>query len=84
LNVDAILADTNNDVKAIITGVQSLTMSLRAVTNEGKGVVLEVILELGEGPVTAFVNGFFCASKIKGLHTASTLENSLEGASHLR
>lgn len=59
-------------------------MSLRTVTNEGKGVVLEVILELGEGPVTTFVNCFFCASKVKGLYTASTLENWLDGASHSR
>jgi hypothetical protein len=73
----AILADTNNDIKTIVTGIQTLAVSLRTVTNEGKTIVLEVVLELGEGPVTALVDGFFCASKVKGLDTTSTLDNWL-------
>lgn len=40
----AVLSDTNNDVEAVVTEVKTLTVTLRAVANEGQGVVLEVFL----------------------------------------
>lgn len=40
------LANTDNDVEAIVTEVQTLSVTLGAVAEESKGVVLEVILEL--------------------------------------
>jgi len=40
----SILADTNDDVEAVVTEVETLAVTLRAVADEGKGVVLEVVL----------------------------------------
>ena len=40
----SVLADTNDDVEAIVTEVETLTVTLRSVANEGEGVVLEVFL----------------------------------------
>lgn len=47
----ATLTDTDNDVQAVVTGVEALSVTLRAVTNERESVVLEVLLELRERPV---------------------------------
>lgn len=47
-------------------------MSLRAVANESKSVILEVVLELGEGPVTSLVDDLLSASKVQGLDTANS------------
>ena len=44
------------------------------LTDKGEGVVLEVSLELGEGPVGSLVNGLFRASKVEGLDTSGGLE----------
>lgn len=62
------LANTDNDVQAVVTSVQALTVTLRAVPNESEGIVLEIVLELGEGPVAALVNGLLGASEVEGLH----------------
>jgi hypothetical protein len=40
----AILAHTNDDVQAVVAKVEALAVTLRAVADEGKGVVLEVVL----------------------------------------
>ena len=48
-------------------------MTLRAVANEGEGVVLEVVLELGERPVAALVDNFWGTSKIESLDATSLL-----------
>lgn len=45
------LTNTDNNVEAVVAGVQALAVTLGAVTDEGEGVVLEVLLELGKGPV---------------------------------
>ena len=42
-----VLADTDNNVEAVVAGVETLAMTLRAIANESEGVVLEVVLELG-------------------------------------
>lgn len=47
----SVLSDTNNDVEAVVTEVKTLTVTLRTVTDEGQGVVLEVLKELLLGPV---------------------------------
>lgn len=39
-----ILADTNDDVETVVTEVQALAVALRAVTDEGEGVIFEVLL----------------------------------------
>jgi hypothetical protein len=45
------LADADNHVQAVVAGVEALSVALRAVADECERVVLEVLLELGEGPV---------------------------------
>lgn len=42
----AALPDTDDDVEAVVAEVEALTVALRAVADEGKGVVLEVVLEI--------------------------------------
>lgn len=49
-----ILTDTNDDIEAVVTEVETLTVTLGAVADEGKGVVLEVVLELVNRPVGTF------------------------------
>lgn len=40
----AFLADTDDDVEAVVTEVKTLAVALGAVADEGEGVVLEVLL----------------------------------------
>lgn len=40
----AVLSDTDDDVQAVVAKVETLTVALRTVANEGKSVVLEVVL----------------------------------------
>lgn len=40
------LANPDDDVEAIVTQVETLSVTLRAIAEESKGVVLEVVLEL--------------------------------------
>ena len=70
----AALANTDNDVKSVVTGVQTLSVALRAIADEGEGVAFEVVLELSQGPVAAFVNDLLGSSKVKSLDTAGTLD----------
>lgn len=44
LPASAVLADTDNDVQAVVAEVEALAVALGAVANEGEGVVLEVLL----------------------------------------
>ena len=64
----AILANTHDDIKTIVTGVQTLSMTLRAVPDQGKGIIFEVVLELGQWPVTPLVDDLFAPGKVEGLH----------------
>lgn len=41
----AVLADTDDDVEAVVTEVEALAVTLRAVADESEGVVLEVVLQ---------------------------------------
>lgn len=50
------LSDTDDDVQAVVAKVESLTVSLRAVSDESECVVLEVLEELLSWPV-----GSLCA-----------------------
>lgn len=36
------LSHTDNDLKAVVTGVEGLTVTLRAIADHGKSVILEV------------------------------------------
>ena len=52
-----ILPDTNNDIETLVTQVQTLAVTLRAITDQSKGVVLEELLELLTGPVLTLIDG---------------------------
>jgi hypothetical protein len=49
-----ILTDTNDDIEAVVTEVETLTVTLGAVADKGEGVVLEVAVELVTRPVGTF------------------------------
>lgn len=38
------LSNSNDDIEAVVAEVESLSVTLRTVSDEGKGVVLEVLL----------------------------------------
>ena len=46
LPAGAVLAHTDDDVQAVVTQVETLAVALRTVTDEGEGVVLEVVLHI--------------------------------------
>jgi len=48
-------------------------VALGAITDEGKGVVLELFQELLTGPVRAFENFLLVASEVDGLDTSGLL-----------
>jgi hypothetical protein len=48
-------------------------MTLGAITDESQCVVLEVLLDLGQRPVGAFIDSFFGASKIESLEPSRRL-----------
>lgn len=66
----AALTNTNNDIQAIVTSVEALTVALRAVPNESKGIILEVLMELSQGPVAALIHDLLRSRKIERLHPA--------------
>ena len=78
----AVLADTNDNVEAVVTSIQTLAMALRAVADEGEGVVLEVVVKLGKRPVAALVDDLLGACKVEGLYPTRT--QSLCGTSQLK
>lgn len=43
----AVLADTDDDVEAVVTEVEALAVTLRAVSDKGESIVLEVLLRGG-------------------------------------
>lgn len=45
----AVLADTNDNVEAVVTEVEALAMTLGAVADESEGIVLEVVLQKNKG-----------------------------------
>lgn len=70
----AALPDTDDDIEAVVAGVQALSVALGAVANKGQRVVLEVVLELRERPVRALVDLLLGAGKVKSLDSAGRLE----------
>jgi len=42
-----ILSDANDDIQAVVTEIQALAMTLRAISDQCKSIVLEIILEMG-------------------------------------
>jgi hypothetical protein len=69
----AILADTDDDIETIVAGVQTLAVALRTVANEGEGIVLEVVLELGKRPVASLKDGLLGACKVESLDATGLL-----------
>ena len=65
------LTDTDDDVQAIVTGVETLSVSLRAVADKSEGIVLEVVLELGKGPVASLIDNLLGASEVQSLDTTN-------------
>lgn len=63
----AILADTDDDVETVVTGIQALAMTLRAIADKGEGVVFEVVVKPGKGPVAALIDNLVRASKVESL-----------------
>jgi hypothetical protein len=84
----AVLTDTNDDIEAVVTSVQALTVTLRTISDQSKCVVLEVVLEPGKRPVGALVYNLFSASKVERLHSPSRdcldVLDALASISHLR
>lgn len=70
----AVLAHANDDVQTIVACVKTLTVALRTIADEGKRVIFEVVLKLGERPVTALINDFLRARKIERFNTADGLK----------
>jgi hypothetical protein len=68
-----VFTDTDDDIETIVAGVQTLTVSLGAVTDESESVVLEVVLEFCEWPVASLINNLLCPSKVKGFDSSNTL-----------
>jgi hypothetical protein len=66
----SVLPDTDDDVDAVVTGVETLTVALRAVTDEGEGVVLEVLLQLRQRPVSSLEDGLLGTGKVEGLDSS--------------
>jgi len=64
-----ILADTDDDIETLVTQVQTLAVALGAITDEGKGVVLEVLLELLTGPIGTLVDILLDTGEVNGLDT---------------
>lgn len=65
-----VFADTNNYVESVVTSVEALTMTLRAIPDEGESIVLKVLLKFRKRPVGTFVDGFLRPRKIQRLDTA--------------
>lgn len=63
----AVLADTDDDIETVVTGIQALAMTLGAIADEGEGVVFEVVVESGKGPVAALIDDLVRARKVEGL-----------------
>jgi hypothetical protein len=76
----AVLADTDNDIEAVVAGVQTLAVALRTIANEGEGVVFKVVLELGERPVSPLVDDLLGSGKVEGLDTTRPLVPILKRA----
>lgn len=51
-------------------------MTLGAIANKSEGVVLEVVLELSQGPVTALVDDLLVASEFQSLQTTDSLKTT--------
>ena len=75
-----ILADTNNDLEAIVHSTQALG----PIADEGKQVIFEVVLELRQGPVCTLVYNLFGACEIESLDfTNGQLSDSILKKCHI-
>ena len=67
----AVLPYTNDDIEAIVTEVQALTVTLRTVADERESVVLEVVEKLVARPVVALFTAV-SGSGLKEVESASS------------
>lgn len=75
----AVLTDTDDDIKAVVTGVETLSVALGAVANEGESVIFEIFLEFGERPVATLVDDLLGPGKVEGLDTTRALLRGKRG-----
>lgn len=73
------LSHTDNDLKAVVTGVEGLTVTLRAIADHGKSVILEVVLELVKGPVSTLVDNLLGTGKVESLDSSSGAKSGSHG-----
>lgn len=59
----AVLADANDDIQAIVSEIETLTVALGAVADQGEGVVLEVVLRGQSETWVGFASGSESAYK---------------------
>lgn len=71
-----VFADTNDDVQAVITRIEALSMTLRAIADHRKSVIFEVLLELRQRPVAPLVNGLLRSSEVESFDSSRTLDHS--------
>ena len=69
----AVLTHTNDDVEAVVASIQTLPVALGTITDESKRVVLEVVVQLGEGPVAALIDDLLGARKVERLDATNGL-----------
>jgi len=74
-----VFADADNDIEAVVAGVQPLTVALGSIANEGEGVIFEIVLELRERPVTPLVNDLLGSGKVESLDTACPRDSRPRG-----
>lgn len=67
-----VLANSDDNLDTVVAGVESLSVSLGTVTDDGEGVVLEELLELGQRPVGA-LGGEKCPGRDGGDEDKSTI-----------
>lgn len=69
-----VLSDTDDDVQAVISQVQTLAVTLGTVTNQGHCVVLEVLQQLFSWPVGSFVNQLFNTAEVNLLQASDSTD----------
>lgn len=65
----------NDNVNTIVTEVKSLTTTLRTITKDSNGIVLESLKKLFTGNVRSLVNGLLGTAKVKSLVATDLLGN---------
>lgn len=86
-----VLSYTDNDVQAVIPEVKTLAVALGAITDEGEGVILKVLMELLAWPVRPLWNSIRITFLSNGMelnlkvayHRRSQGDQQIQWSSHL-